>query len=174
MDLLYTYLSFFPISLALVPQPHWDHLGPLTNGATSPGRHSKVPLVSMVLRALLKERCAILPFPFMKAQQTKVIPKCVFHWIGIVSNKSWKLRLSHSLSHGLLGFTFTSGWIQFVTHNRIVEGDILVFSKLMVNMSKFQMYVFDYEGLPITAHLRSALMQASRTQVQKSMKAVSR
>ena len=50
-------------------------------------------------------------------------------------------------------------------------------------MSKFQMYVFDYEGLPITRHLRSNLMHASRTEVkisqqvqnnQKSTKAVSR
>jgi hypothetical protein len=30
----------------------------LTNGVTSPGCHSGVPLVPMVLRALLMERCA--------------------------------------------------------------------------------------------------------------------
>src|ERR1700738_4220749 len=33
-------------------------MGPLTNGATSPGCHSGVPLVPMVFRALLMERCA--------------------------------------------------------------------------------------------------------------------
>jgi hypothetical protein len=32
-------------------------LVPLTNGATSPGCHSGVPLASMVLGALLVERC---------------------------------------------------------------------------------------------------------------------
>jgi hypothetical protein len=32
-------------------------LVPLTNGATSPGCHSGVPLASMVLGALLMERC---------------------------------------------------------------------------------------------------------------------
>ena len=40
--------------------PHYYHLGPLTNGTTSPGSHSGVPFVPMVLRALLKERCATL------------------------------------------------------------------------------------------------------------------
>ena len=47
-------------------------------------------------------------------------------------------------------------------------GDILVFSKLMANMSKFQVYVFDYEGLPVIRRLRSDLMQASRTEIKVS------
>ena len=62
-------------------------------------------------------------------------------------------------------------------------GDILVFSKLTANMSKFQVYVFDYEGLPVTRRLRSDLMHALRIEVkvslqvqnnQKSTEAVSR
>ena len=62
-------------------------------------------------------------------------------------------------------------------------GDILVFSKLMANMLKFQVYVFDYKGLPVTRRLRSDLMYALRAEVkvsqqvqnnQKSMEAVSR
>ena len=40
------------------PHPHYDHLVPLTNGATSPGCYSGVPLASMMLGALLMERCA--------------------------------------------------------------------------------------------------------------------
>ena len=95
----------------------------------------------------------------------------------------WKLRLSNSPSHGPFIFTFIAGWIQFVTHNRVVCGDILVFSKLTANMSKFQVYIFDYEGLPVTCRLCSDLMHASRTEVkvsqevqnnQKSTEAVSR
>jgi hypothetical protein len=43
--------------------PHHDHLVPLTNGATSPGCHSRILLVSMVLRALLMETCATLTPP---------------------------------------------------------------------------------------------------------------
>ena len=43
------------------PHPCLDHLVLLTNGATSPGCHSGVLLVPMVLRALLMERCKILP-----------------------------------------------------------------------------------------------------------------
>ena len=124
-----------------------------------------------------------LPIHFMKAQRTKVIPKCVVLRIGTVSHMSWKLWLSNSPSRGPFNFTFTAGWIQFVTHNCIVGGDILVFSKLTANMSKFQVYVFDYKGLPITRPLRSDLMHASRKQVkvsqqvqnnQKSTEAVSR
>jgi hypothetical protein len=34
-----------------------ESLGPLTNGATSPGCHSGVPLAFMVLGALLMKRC---------------------------------------------------------------------------------------------------------------------
>ena len=119
----------------------------------------------------------------MKAQQTKVIPKCVVLQIEPVSHMWWKLRLSNSLSCGPFNFTFTAAWIQFVTHNRIVCGDILVFSKLTANMSKFQVYVFNYEGLLVTHRLHSDLMHASRTEVkvsqqvqnnQKSTEAVSR
>ena len=95
---------------------------------------------------------------FMKAQQTKVIPKLVILQIAIVSNKSWNLCLSHRPSHGLLDFTFTSGWTQFVIHNRIVKDDILVFSKLTVDLSKFRLYMFNCEGLPIGALPRSALL----------------
>ena len=40
------------------PHPHLDHLGPLTNGATSPGCHCGVPLMPMVFWTLLVERCA--------------------------------------------------------------------------------------------------------------------
>ena len=65
-----------------------------------------------------------------------------------------------------MSYTFTAGWIQFVTHYRIVCGDILVFSKLTANMSKLQVHVFDYEGLPVTRHLRSDLMHASTTEVK--------
>ena len=42
------------------PHPHSDHLCFLTNGVTSPGGHSGVFLVSMILRALIMERCATL------------------------------------------------------------------------------------------------------------------
>ena len=124
-----------------------------------------------------------LPIHFMKAQQTKVIPKCVVFRIGIVSHMWWKLWLSNNPSRGPFGFTFTAGWIQFVTHNCIVCGDILVFSKLTANMLKFQVYVFDYEGLPVTCRLHFDLMHASRTEFkvlqqvqnnQKSTEAVSR
>ena len=111
----------------------------------------------------------ILPIHFMKAQRTKVIPKCVVLRISIVSHMWWKLRLSNSPSQrGPFGFTFTVGWIQFVTHNCIVCGDILFFSKLMANMSKFQVYVFDYKGLPVTCRLCSDLMHASRIEVKVS------
>ena len=79
----------------------------------------------------------------MKAQETKVIPKLVVLQIAIVSNKSWNLRLSHCPSHGPFDFTFTSGWRRFVTHNRIVKGDILVFSKLTADLSKFRVYMFN-------------------------------
>ena len=105
-----------------------------------------------------------LSIHFMKAQQTKVIPKCVVLQIEPVSHMWWKLRLSNSPSRGPFSFTFTAAWIQFVTHNRIVCGDILVFSKLMANMLKFQVYVFDYEGLPVTRCFRSDLMHASTTE----------
>jgi hypothetical protein len=37
-----------------------DHLGPLTNGATNPGGHSKVPFVPIMFWALLMERCATI------------------------------------------------------------------------------------------------------------------
>ena len=58
-------------------------------------------------------------------------------------------------------------WVdKFVTHNRIVCGDILVFSKLTANMSKFQVYVFDYKGLPVTRRLRSDLMHVLRIEVK--------
>jgi hypothetical protein len=40
------------------PHPHKDHLVPLTNGAKSLRCHYGVPLASMVLGALLMERCA--------------------------------------------------------------------------------------------------------------------
>ena len=108
----------------------------------------------------------------MKAQPTSVIPKRVVLRVGTVSHISWKLRLSNSPSRGPFNFTFTGGWIQFVTHYRIAKGDILVFSKLTANMSKFQVYVFDYEGLPVTRRvtrrIRSDLMHASRTRVKVS------
>ena len=100
-----------------------------------------------------------LPIHFMKAQRTKVIPKCVVLRIEPVSHMWWKLRLSNSPSREPFNFTFTAAWIQFVTHNRIVCRDILVFSKLMANMLKFQVYVFDYEGLPVIRRLHSDLMQ---------------
>ena len=103
---------------------------------------------------------------FVRAQRTKAIPKCVLLQIGTVSHMWWKLRLSNSPSRGLFSFTFTVGWIQFVTHNRIVCRDILVFSKLTAKMSKFQVHVFDYEGLPVTRRLRSDLMHASTTKVK--------
>ena len=124
-----------------------------------------------------------LPIHFMKAQRTKVIPKCVVLRIKPVSHIWWKLWLSNSPSRGPFNFTFTAAWIQFVTHNCIVCGDILVFSKLTANMSKFQMYVFNYKGLPVTRRLPSSLMHASRTEVkvsqqvqnnQKSTEAVNR
>jgi hypothetical protein len=38
------------------PHPHWDHLGPLINGATSPVCYSGFPLMPMVFQALLMER----------------------------------------------------------------------------------------------------------------------
>ena len=91
----------------------------------------------------------------MKAQQTKVIAKLVVLQVATGSNKLWNLCLSCHPSHGPLDFTFTSGWIQFVTDNRIVKGDILVFSKLTIDLSKFMVYVFNSEGLPIDALLRS-------------------
>ena len=109
-----------------------------------------------------------LPIHFMKAQRTKVIPKCVVLRIKPVSHMWWKLCLSNSPSCGPFNFTFTAAWIQFVTHNRIVCGDILVFSKLTANMSKIQVYVFDYEGLPVTRRLRSDLMHALRTEIKVS------
>ena len=109
-----------------------------------------------------------LPIHFMKAQRTKVIPKCVVLRIEPVSHMWWKLRLSNSPSREPLNFTFTTAWVQFVTHNCIVCGDILVFSKLMANMSKFQVYVFDYEGLRVIRCLRSDLMHTSRTEIKVS------
>ena len=124
-----------------------------------------------------------LPFHSMKAQRTKVIPKCVVLQIEPVSHMWWKLCLSNSPLRGPFNFTFTVAWIQFVTHNRIVCGDILVFSKLTANMSKFQVYVFDYKGLPVTRRLRSDLMHVSTIEIkvsqqvqknQKSTEAVSR
>ena len=42
------------------PHPHYDHLGPLNYGATSPRCHYGILLVHMVLRAFLIERCAII------------------------------------------------------------------------------------------------------------------
>ena len=117
-----------------------------------------------------------LSIHFMKAQRTKVIPKCVVLRIEQVSHIRWKLRLSNNPSHGLFSFTFTTTWIQFVTHNCIVCGDILVFYKLMANMLKFQVYVFDYKGLLVTRRLRSDLMHLLTTeakvsqQVQKNQK----
>ena len=80
----------------------------------------------------------------------------------------WKLHLSNSPSREPFNFTFTATWVQFVTHNRVVYGDILVFSKLMANMSKFQVYVFDYEGLPVIRRLRSDFMHTSRTEIKVS------
>ena len=80
----------------------------------------------------------------------------------------WKLRLSNNPSCEPFNFTFTAAWVQFVTHNLIVCGDILVFSKLMANMSKFQVYIFDYEGLSVIRRLRSDLMHASRTEIKVS------
>ena len=56
-----------------------------------------------------------------------------------------------SPSHGPLDFTFSSGWTEFVTHNRIVKGDILVFSKLTANLLKFRVYMFNFKKLPIDA-----------------------
>ena len=48
-------------------------------------------------------------------------------------------------------------------------GDIVVFSKLMANnMSNFQVYVFDYEGLPVIRRLRSDFMHTSRTEIKVS------
>ena len=48
-------------------------------------------------------------------------------------------------------------------------GDIVVFSKLMANnMSKFQVYVFDYEGLLVICRLRSDFMHTSRTEMKVS------
>ena len=85
-----------------------------------------------------------------------------------VSHMWWKLRLSNSPSREPFNFTFTAAWIQFVTHNRIVCGDILVFSKLTANMSKFQVYVFDYEGLSVLHRLCSDLMHSSRTKTKVS------
>ena len=86
----------------------------------------------------------------MKAQQMKVIVKLVVLQVATVSNKLWNLHLSHCPSHGLLDFTFTSTWAQFVTDNRVLKGDILVFPKL-----KFMVYVFNFEGLSIDALPRS-------------------
>ena len=63
---------------------------------------------------------------------------------------------SFSWTAGLLDFTFTSGWIQFVTYNCIVKGDILIFSKLIADLSKFRVYMFNCEGLPIGAFPQSA------------------
>ena len=96
-----------------------------------------------------------LPILFMKAQQTKVIPKLVVLQIAIVSNKPWNLRLFYCSSHGPLDFTFTSGWTQFVTYNRIVKGDILVFSKLTADLSNVRVYMFNCQRLPIGALPRS-------------------
>ena len=73
--------------------------------------------------------------------------------IAIVGNKLWNLHLSHRPSHGPFDFTFTTGWRQFVTHNRIVKGDILVFSKLTADLSKFRVYMFDSQGLPCSCAL---------------------
>ena len=109
-----------------------------------------------------------LPIHFMKAQRTKVIPKCVLLRIEPVSHMWWKQCLSNSPSRGPFNFTFTAAWIQFVTHNHILCSDILVFSKLTANMSKFQVYVFDYEGLLVIRRLRSDLMHASRTEIKVS------
>ena len=109
-----------------------------------------------------------LSIHFMKAQQTKVIPKCVLLQIEPMNHMWWKLRLSNSPSRGRFNFTFTAVWIQFVIHNRILCGDILVFSKLTANISKFQVYVFDYEGLPVIRRLRSDLMHASRIEIKIS------
>ena len=92
----------------------------------------------------------------MKAQQTKVIPKLFVLQIATVSNKLWNLCLSHHPSHGSLGITFTGGWTQFVTHNRIVKGDILVFSKLTADLLKFRVYMFNCKGLLIGALPQSA------------------
>ena len=110
----------------------------------------------------------ILPIHFMKAQRTKVIPKYVDLRIEPVSHMWWKLRLSNSPSREPFNFTFPAASIQFVIHNCIVCGDILVFSKLTANMSKFQVYVFDYEGLPVLRRLRSDLMHPSRTKIKVS------
>ena len=85
----------------------------------------------------------ILPIHFMKAQRTKIIPKYVDLRIELVSHMWWKLRLFKSPSRKLFNFTFPAASIQFATHNCIVCGDILVFSKLTANMSKFQVYLFD-------------------------------
>ena len=46
------------ISNARSPHPHYNHLGPLTDGAISLGCHSGVPLVAMMFWALLLERWA--------------------------------------------------------------------------------------------------------------------
>ena len=110
----------------------------------------------------------IQPIHFMKAQRAKVIPKCIVLRIEPVSHMWWKLGLSNSPSRELFNFTFTAAQIQFVTHNCIVCGDILVFSKLTANMSKFQVYVFDYEGLPVIRHLSSNLMHVSRIEIKVS------
>ena len=90
--------------------------------------------------------------------------------VGIepVSHMWWKLCLSNNPSRGRFNFTFIAAWTQFVTDNRILCGDILVFSKLTANMSKFQVYVFGYEGLPVTRRLRSDLMHSSRTEIKVS------
>ena len=50
------------------PHPHQDHMGPLTNGATSPGCHYGVPFVPMVLRELLMEKKSTLINFFSRLQ----------------------------------------------------------------------------------------------------------
>jgi len=63
-----TAASLQVVSLPLIPfrdvaifsHPKKGCLVPLTNGVTSLGCHSGVPLVPMVLRALLMERCATI------------------------------------------------------------------------------------------------------------------
>ena len=85
---------------------------------------------SLSERLVFHNLCFIqtLPIHLMKAQRTKIIPKCVVLRIEPVSHMWWKLRLSNSPLREPFNFTFTAAWVQFVTHNDIVCGDILVLS----------------------------------------------
>ena len=52
-----------------------------------------------------------LPINIMKAERTKVIPKCVVLRIESVSDIWWKLRLSNSPSLEPFNFSSTVAWV---------------------------------------------------------------